>query len=202
MKPLFNNDQELLKALRSQLPAQVNAALKQLCQSDKLKGSVRQQIYQLGGNEQDARDMLNQALLAFLEQVESGKYDPTQSAINTYVVKIATQKFYTQQRSALRRTAMHDRSVEAGATETFTDPEESLNLAHKKDVLDRILQWTGEKCRQLLQLHSHHYSHAEIAEMLQYRSADSAKMAVSDCRKKLNQVLTEHPELIAELRMT
>jgi hypothetical protein len=38
--------------------------------------------------------------------------------------------------------------------------------------------------------------------MLQYRSADSAKMAVSDCRKKLNQVLTEHPELIAELRMT
>lgn len=202
MKSLFQNDLELLEALRSQLPAQVNAALKQLCQSEKLKGAVRQQIYQQGGNEQDARDMLNQALLAFLEQVESGKYDPTQSAINTYVVKIAAQKFFTQQRSALRRAAMHDRSVDAGATETYTDPEESLDLAHKKDVLDRILQWTGEKCRQLLQLHSHHYSHAEIAEMLQYRSADSAKMAVSDCRKKLNTVLTEHPELLAELRMS
>lgn len=202
MKSLFQNDLELLEALRSQLPAQVNAALKQLCQSEKLKGAVRQQIYQQGGNEQDARDMLNQALLAFLEQVESGKYDPTQSAINTYVVKIATQKFFTQQRSALRRAAMHDRSVDAGATETYTDPEESLDLAHKKEVLDRILQWTGEKCRQLLQLHSHHYSHAEIAEMLQYRSADSAKMAVSDCRKKLNTVLTEHPELLAELRMS
>ena len=202
MKSLFQNDLELLEALRSQLPAQVNAALKQLCQSEKLKGAVRQQIYQQGGNEQDARDMLNQALLAFLEQVESGKYDPTQSAINTYVVKIAAQKFFTQQRSALRRAAMHDRSVDAGATETYTDPEESLDLAHKKEVLDRILQWTGEKCRQLLQLHSHHYSHAEIAEMLQYRSADSAKMAVSDCRKKLNTVLTEHPELLAELRMS
>lgn len=202
MKSLFQNDLELLEALRSQLPAQVNAALKQLCQSEKLKGAVRQQIYQQGGNEQDARDMLNQALLAFLEQVESGKYDPTQSAINTYVVKIAAQKFYTQQRSALRRAAMHDRSVDVGATETYTDPEESLDLAHKKEVLDRILQWTGEKCRQLLQLHSHHYSHAEIAEMLQYRSADSAKMAVSDCRKKLNTVLTEHPELLAELRMS
>ncbi|HAD11353.1 MAG TPA: hypothetical protein DCF33_02835 [Saprospirales bacterium] len=202
MKPLFNNDLELLEALRSQLPAQVNAALKQLCQSEKLKGAVRQQIYQQGGNEQDTRDMLNQALLAFLEQVESGKYDPTQSAINTYVVKIAAQKFFTQQRSTMRRAAMHDRSVDAGATETYTDPEESLDLAHKKEVLDRILQWTGEKCRQLLQLHSHHYSHAEIAEMLQYRSADSAKMAVSDCRKKLNTVLTEHPELLAELRMS
>lgn len=202
MKSLFNNDLELLEALRSQLPAQVNAALKQLCQSEKLKGAVRQQIYQQGGNEQDARDMLNQALLAFLEQVESGKYDPTQSAINTYVVKIAAQKFFTQQRSTMRRAAMHDRSVDAGATETYTDPEESLDLAHKKEVLDRILQWTGEKCRQLLQLHSHHYSHAEIAEMLQYRSADSAKMAVSDCRKKLNTVLTEHPELLAELRMS
>jgi RNA polymerase sigma factor (sigma-70 family) len=202
MKSTFQNDLELLEALRSRLPAQVNAALKQLCQSDKLKGSVRQQIYQLGGTEQDARDMLNQALLAFLEQVESGKYDPAQSAINTYVVKIAAQKFFTQQRSAMRRTAMHDRSVDAGVTETFTDPEETIELQHKKDVLDRILQWTGEKCRQLLQLHSHHYSHAEIAEMLQYRSADSAKMAVSDCRKKLNTVLTEHPELLAELRTT
>jgi hypothetical protein len=41
---------------------------------------------------------------------------------------------------------------------------------------------------------------AEIAEKLQYKSPDSAKMAVHDCRKKLNTILSDRPELLEELR--
>ena len=64
MKNQFNDDKDILEALNSQVPAQVNAALKHLLQSAKLRGSVRQQVFALGGNEDDAREFLNQALVA------------------------------------------------------------------------------------------------------------------------------------------
>ncbi len=200
MKQLFYNDHAILEALQSKNPQRINAALQHLCQSEKLKGAVRQQIYALRGDEHDAREMLNQALVAFLNHVEDDRYDPSKSAVTTYIVKIAAQMYFTRRRSEQRRTAMHDRSVDVGMMETETNPEVSMNLEHQKTFLDKLLQMTGEKCRQLLQLYGHSYSMVEIAEKLQYKSPDSAKMAVHDCRKKLNILLSERPEWLDELR--
>lgn len=200
MNQPFNNDQSILEALQSQMPLQINAAMRHLCLNEKLKGAVRQQIRSLGGDENDAREMLNQALVAFLNYVEEGKYDPARSAVSTYIVKIAAQMYYTKRRSEQRRMAMHDRSVDAGAMDLATDPELAFDLQHQREILDKLLILTGEKCRQLLQLHGHSYTMAEIAEKLQYKSPDSAKMAVHDCRKKLNTILSDRPELLDELR--
>lgn len=200
MKNQFKDDQDILEALRSQTPAAVNAALKHLLQSEKLRGFVRQQILGLGGAEADVREFLHQAILAFYNQVEDNKYNPALSSISTYIVKIAAQKFYTQRRSEGRRTAMYDRSVDAGVTETVTDPEAEMNQQHRKTVLDQVLSNIGDKCKQLLQLYGFQYSMAEIAEKIGYKSADVAKMAVQDCRKKLQQLLIQRPDLLAELR--
>lgn len=200
MKHLFNDDQSILEALRSKMPHQINAALQHLCLNEKLKGAVRQQVRGLGGDENDAREMLNQALVAFLNHVEDDKYDPNRSAVSTYIVKIAAQMFFTKRRSEQRRMAMHDRSMDVAAGDVATNPELEFNLQHQREFLDKLLIMTGEKCRQLLQMHGHSYSMAEIAEKLQYKSPDSAKMAVHDCRKKLNTLLSERPELLEELR--
>lgn len=200
MKNQFNDDKDILEALNSQVPAQVNAALKHLLQSAKLRGSVRQQVFALGGNEDDAREFLNQALVAFYNHVEDKKYDPALSGITTYIVKIAAQMYHTRRRSEGRRSAMHDRSVEAGTIETSTNPEQEINQQHRKEVLDKLLSMIGDKCRQLLSLHSFSFSMAEIAEKLGYKTSDVAKMAVQDCRKKLNQLLTQRPDLLDELR--
>ncbi|MEY3249748.1 MAG: hypothetical protein RL742_1791 [Bacteroidota bacterium] len=200
MNHLFNNDNTILEALRSGMPIQINAALRHLCLNEKLKGAIRQQLRILGGAEEDVREMLNQALVAFLNQVEENKYDPTRSAISTYLVKIAAQMYYTKRRSEHRRSAMHDRSMDVVQADIEMNPELEFNLQHQRAFLDKLLMMTGEKCRQLLQLHGHSYTMAEIAEKLQYKSPDSAKMAVHDCRKKLNNLLSERPELLKELR--
>jgi|GEM_PF-1868425 len=200
MKHQSNNDNTILEALRSKLPLQINAAMRHLCLNEKLKGAVRQQLRALGGGEDDVREMLNQALVVFLNHVEEEKYDPTRSAVSTYIVKIAAQMFYTQRRSEKRRSAMHDRSMDVVKADTEMNPELELNLQHQRAFLDKLLIMTGEKCRQLLQLHGHSYTMAEIAEKLQYKSPDSAKMAVHDCRKKLNTILSDRPELLEELR--
>lgn len=200
MKQLFDNDNEILDALRSKAPERINAALKHLCQSGKLQGAVRQQVFAQRGDDNDAREMLNQALVAFLNHVEDGTYDSSRSAVSTYIVKIAAQMYFTKRRSEQRRLAMHDRSMDLGIVETETNPEFDMNLQHQKAFLDKLLQLTGDKCRQALQLYGHSYSMVEIADMLQYKSPDSAKMAVHDCRKKLNAFLSDRPDLLDELR--
>lgn len=200
MKDNFDNDSIILEALRSRAPHRINAALQHLSQSPKLKGAVRQQVYALRGDDNDAREVLNQALVVFLNHVEDGKYDSTRSAVTTYIVKIAAQMYFTKRRSEQRRMAMHDRSMDAEAIDMATNPEDVMNLEHQRAFLDKLLIMTGEKCRQLLQMHGHSYSMVEIAERLHYKSPDSAKMAVHDCRKKLNTILAERPELLDELR--
>lgn len=199
MKQPFDSNQDILEALRSKDPHRVNAALKHLYQSGKLTGTVKQQVKGLGGDENDAREVLNRALVVFYNHVEDGKYDPALSGITTYIVHIATRMFYTVRRSETRRVAMHDRSMEADAVETVTNPELEMNIRHRKELLDKVLSMIGDKCRQLLKLRSFDFSMAEIAEKMNYKSPDVAKMAAQDCRKKLNHYLAERPGLLAEL---
>lgn len=200
MKTTFTHDDEILEALSSKVPSTINAALKHLYQSQKLINSIRKQILGLGGDPDDSREVLNQALVVFYNQVQERLYQPERSGINTYLVKIATQLYYTKRRSDRRRLAMYDRSVDNLETPTQTDPEGEFNAEHRKTLLDRVLANLGEKCRQLLKLRSFDFSMTEIAGQLNYKSPDVAKMAVLDCRKKLNQYLAERPALLAELK--
>ena len=200
MKDQFDEDQDILEALRSQDTPRINAALKHLLQSEKLRNFVRKQVFALGGNDEDVREFLSQALLVFLNRVEDGRYDPSLSSISTYIVKVASQMYHTRRRSEGRRAAMYDRSMEAGAVETETNPEETINMQHRKETLGKVLAQIGDKCRQLLSLFGSSYSMAEIAKKIGYKSTDVAKMAVMDCRKKLNQFLSTRPDLLTELR--
>lgn len=199
MKDPFKNDQDILEALRSRVTSSVNAALRHLL-GGKPKGAVRQKVYALGGNEEDAQEVLNQALMVFFNHVEDGIYDPALSAITTYIVNIAGKLYYTRRRSEIRRLARHDKAFEAEDTETNISPEDEMSLQETKTLLDKVLSMTGDRCRELLKLRSFDFSMAEIAEKMNYKSPDVVKAAAQDCRKKLNNILATRPELLAEFR--
>jgi len=199
MKNPFIHDNAVLEALQSGTRLRVNAAIEHLYRNGKVRGAVRQQIMRLGGNETDVNDMLNQALVVFLNQVEDGTYNPEKSAVATYIVSIAKKKFFTQQRSEKRLAARHDRSAEAEALERTTNPEEQFDIEHRRLFVHKLLDRIGEKCRTLLLLKAQGYQMDEIAEKMQYKSADSAKAAHYECRKKLNDV-SQRPEVLQELR--
>lgn len=199
MKNPFTNDTAILDALRSGVPSRVSAAIEHLYRSDKVRGAVRHVIRPLGGDESDVSDMLNQALIVFINQVETNQYEPEKSAITTYIANITRKKFFTQQRSEKRRSAWHNRSAESEAVERTTNPEEQVDLEHRRQFIHKFLGRIGEKCRELLLLKAEGYQMEEIAEKMQYKSADSAKSAHHDCRKKLND-LTQRPEVLQALR--
>lgn len=200
MTQLFTDDSELLHALKSESRLFVNSALKQLYQSTKLFDNIRNVIRGMGGTEDDAKEMMREALIVFFEHVEVDKYNPAISSIATYIVAIAKKKYFTYRRSEQRRSARYDRAIDLGAVETMIDPEMEWNLEYRKTLLNKLLATTGERCQQLLKLRSFDYSMTEIATMMHYKSPAVAKAAARDCREKLNKYLAENPGLLAELK--
>ncbi len=196
----FQNDDEILEALRAGNGRQREAAYRQLHGDGKLLGAIRKEIAARGGNEDDAREMRNFALLEFGKNVAIGVYDPGKSGIVTYIVSIAKQRFFTIRRSELRRIKRYQRSVEEGNVESSENPDHEINRQHRKDLMDRILTAVGEKCKQALRLYVMEYQMVEIAEKLNYKNADVAKAAIYDCKKRLYKLFTDQPELVSELR--
>ena len=153
----------------------------------------------MGGHEDDAREMLTAAVLEFYNKVSDDEYDPALSSISTYIVKIATQKYYTKHRSEMRRLDAHNRASEVNPQEYTSNPEIEMDFQHRKEWLKKILPMTGEKCHEALSMYSYSFSMAEIAEKVNYKNADAAKVAVMACRKKLNKILSERTDLLNEL---
>ena len=198
MKYHFNNDHDLLEALNSRMPDREAAAMRHLCQDPKLVGTVRQQVMLMGGQETDANSALNYALFIFFQKVKKGEYDTQRAGITTYLVGVAKWVYHTQQRSQKRAAQTEQRYVESQEAAWAEDPEWLLNQQSRRERYNQILSWTGERCRQLLHLRFQSFSMEEIAQELSYKSADSAKMAVHDCRKKLNEMLAKRPDWLKE----
>ena len=191
----FWTDAQIVAALQSDRSSE-ESALQMLLKDNSLRQSVRAQVLSLGGGEADVRDALSVALVVFDENVRAGRYDPTKSAVRTYIVSIARQWYYTRRRSESRRTALHWRVFD----DSTSDPETDVANAQFGEVLDTVLGHLGEKCHKILKLYSLDYSMAEIAESMAYKDHTIAKTETSTCRKRMHKYLNDHPDLLKTLR--
>lgn len=184
--------EKIIAAINSGVSRQKDAALSALYKNDKLRNTVRKEIFALGGNEEDFREMLGEAIIKFEKHVLEAHYDPTQSAVLTYIVNLAKSKFRVNQRTEQR---IADRHIKADKEEAVSDPEQELNRKEKSTLLAGILESLGSKCQQLLSYVGLGYNNAEIAEQMNYRTTDVVKTEVFMCRKRLNLYLASRNEL-------
>ncbi|MEI6409149.1 MAG: sigma-70 family RNA polymerase sigma factor [Bacteroidota bacterium] len=199
MKLQFEKEQDLLNALRSKSPAEYNTALEHLYKNEKLKGAVRKQVIDLGGNDDEVHAILNDTLLVVFNHLQSGIYDPEKSRLNTYIVAIAKKKFFTKHRSDIRRVKWYQRSADSGAVETITDMGIEMDRAERKALLTKVLSEIDPKCQKITELQSIGYSLAEIADQFNYKNQNAAKSAAKDCREKFRKRLEANPDLVAEI---
>lgn len=196
--PNWTNE-KILAAIESRDAQQLNAAFRHLYHHGPLRGAVWQQIKALGGDEADFKEVFNQALVKFDQNVQARTYDPTQSRISTYIVNIARQLFYTQRRADSRRRERHEKSFAGEKNEPQVSSDQMIEANHKMEILEQAMTTLGDKCKHALKLFSLNYSMAEIAEKLNYKSPDVAKSALYECRKRLIAYISGRPDLIAEL---
>jgi len=158
--------------------------------------SIRRFILRNGGSEQDAEDTIQEGVFRLLANVDKGAFRQDSSP-KTYLFNICRNLWISQLRRQYKwreiRQALAYEDGEAG------DASRAVHEKDRQALVDEALAPLSGACRQVLRLWSLGYSMEEVARMVGYRNAGSAKKKRSVCMKKLVGFLKERPQLKKEL---
>ena len=153
-------------------------------------GPVRRYVLANNGTQDDADDMLQEALVILWERARDGRFE--------YSARLSTFVVGTVKNLWLRRLARARRETPAGGPiETAADPGDSPLDAmidrERTRTVDDALARLGEPCRTILLLfYWEQASMDEIARRLGFANAETAKARKYQCKKSLQQILTSH----------
>ncbi len=187
------SDDTIQAGIQSGGPAR-EQALKRLYQLPGLREAVVRYVLDHGGSRQDAQHIFQEALVLFDRNLREGRYEG-KSSLRTYFVAIAKWRWVTVRRQQGRYTEIsplhYDGEVDSPEAETIR--------SEYRELFQEALGQIGDRCRDLLKLYQLEYSMEEIAQLMQYNSADVAKKEAYRCRMRFRELLENHPEFSALL---
>jgi RNA polymerase sigma factor (sigma-70 family) len=153
---------------------------------------VREGMSKHGLTEEDSFNAYSDTILAGAERISNGTFEG-RSSLKTYLYQI----FHNKCVDLLRKNATNKNSV--FRTESIgekllhiSDQARSVvqTMIDKADwkLLKEKLSQLGEDCRNMLLLWSDNYSDKEIAQVMEYKSADVAKTSRLRCLEKLKRI--------------
>jgi len=181
--PLFflNDDSKLLDAVRNG----DEHALAELFQKN--RRPITSLVLRNQGTEDDAEDILQEALVVLWEKIRSGSFE--------YQAKLSTYIYGTAKNIWLRRLAQRRREFPAAnddfetATEDPT-PLEKLENNERSTAVQRAMEQIGNPCRDILLLYYwEEQSMEEIALKLGFANADTVKSKKYQCKKMLERLV-------------
>lgn len=141
------------------------------------------------GTQDDAEDMLQEALVVLWERVRSGRFE--------YAAKLDTFVFATVKNIWMRRLNRKRREVADPVTadEASDDTASALDemiAGEESRIVREALDRLGEPCRKLLLLfYWEELPMLEIAAQLGFANAETAKSKKYQCKKALQALLLE-----------
>lgn len=157
-----------------------NQALQYVYHLSGWRAMVHDYILKNRGTVQDAEDAFQEAITIFDRAIRNNKFQKN-SALSTYFFGIAKWYWLGQ----LRKRRPTDELPSQMPGQISESVEELVISEEKKRYLDEAIALLGERCKEVLGLYKLSYSMKEIAEIVQFSSADMAKKEAYDCRKKL-----------------
>ena len=137
-------------------------------------------IIKNNGSEEEAKDIYQEALLAFWQKAASGKLEMT-SKISTFLYSICQNLW----RKELERKSRH-----TGEDEITSSVIIDIDKKERIEVVNQCINNMGETCRAIL---TYYYfdemSMAEIAEKMGFSNSDTAKTKKYKCKQELDKVI-------------
>lgn len=148
-------------------------------------------LQRLGSTEEEARDIFQDAVITFYEQVQLNKYRGD-SSIKTFLFAVCKNRWYNQLRK--KKTARGYVEQEDGS-EAEQDTPEAIFLEHEKhELLVQLLNKLGEACRKLLRLKIYEErSMEEISAEMGFKNEQIARNKHYKCKKELRRLALEDP---------
>lgn len=135
----------------------------------------------------EAVDVYQDSVLAFRENIATGKLSVLKSSIKTYLFSIGKYMIYDYLRSKKRFVNSNIILTAENEGEGF-EPLFNEEFNVKEQLLKNAFARLGEKCKNILTLfYYQEYSIEEIVKALNYSSKDVVKSQKSRCLKSLKE---------------
>ena len=142
-------------------------------------------VYQL--TEADLVDAFQDAIIAFYENVASGRLQELRSSTKTYLFAIGKNVVFNKLRARKRQLPL-----EVELADHLVDEDlmwQRIQLDHQQYAMGTALDRLGGKCRQLLLLFYYDRNSIEaITAKMGYSSDNATKVSKSRCMQQLRQI--------------
>ncbi len=156
--------------------------------------SVTAMILLHGGTEEDAKDIIMDAIYVLLKNIREGRYQVQVSArLKTYFIKICKNLWYDHLKQKKRNATLsldNEQVIEKVDSYYYETLEDDTLLTERQRIIEEIFLNSTDKCRELLKLfYYERLSHEEIAQRMGYANANSSKTQKLKCLRKLKILL-------------
>lgn len=189
-KPILSNQQQTKQALLQNNEIVLRSLYAEVFPKVKIH------VLQNNGSEAQAKDIFQEAFLAFWKNIKNGKYEVREeSAIQAYLFIIAKNKWIDYLRSAdYKKTVIGSEiiSVSDAILETGEVQEENEENEHRVTAMRHAMEKLGKECKMVLtQFYFDRMSIDTIAEGLNIGSA-SARNKKYRCMEKLRAMAIDY----------
>ena len=146
------------------------------------------------GSRQDAEDVFQEVLLAFIDLVQKDKFRG-ESTVKTFLYSLNRHTWLNELKRKGRALAREEK-YEKGQEQTEPDTGHLIADREEKALLIRLVGELGETCRKILLLfYYENLSMKEILDATEYENEQVVRNKKYKCLKQLEQMITEKPIL-------
>lgn len=140
-------------------------------------------------DEEDAKDIFQLSMVIFYHNVMKGKLDNMDSAVNTYLFAIGKNKIRELRREK-NKTLNLKEAIKKLVIDGGTIEQEETEKEMEVEIVRTALKDLGDPCKSLLE-HYYYYqfSMKEIAQKLNYKSANTVKNSKYQCMQRLQRLV-------------
>jgi RNA polymerase sigma factor (sigma-70 family) len=154
---------------------------------------VKRMILKNSGNEEEANDIFQDAVLIFYKQVKNGNFNAS-FEIDGYIYTIAKHLWMKRIQKMNKNVQLN---IEIQEHPLVNSPIEEVITNEKATILESVMDKIGEECKTLLKFSSYEkLSMKEICEKMGYSSENVAKTYNYRCKKKLADLIKSNPHLM------
>jgi RNA polymerase sigma factor (sigma-70 family) len=151
-----------------------------------------------GASEQDADDVFQETVIAFINIVQQGKFR-MEASIKTFLVSVA-RNIWRNEMKKRQRTDFREQRFELGRAQNEDGINEMINESEKKRQLRDLVFKLGEPCQKLLMLF--YYENLSMKEMLNYLPYENEQVVRNKkykCLQQLTDIMKNHPSIAGQL---
>ena len=182
-------DSGIFKAIKSGGSSR-EQAIKSMYEDNKFRTQLSKYIAQNQGNEEDTKDIFQEALIILDKNLRNGKIDEDQN-INAYLFKTCKLLWLNSLR---KNNKIQLIDFEENPEELVTNEDlETYREEGKYKSLQKALTKLNDRCREILVLWSQSYSMKEIMKKSDLKSEAMARKLKHQCLLKLMQIIKSDP---------